>query len=116
MNPGRFRCDHRLNPNLDNRNLISGVVHVLVEGDHPWLVGLDEFDETRDARSLAVKPPRLEAIRCDEDQRSLHCDSLLVTSPATLRVIEGPKPTAVRTHGYASVLAPVPPFVSAGGG
>ena len=49
MNPGRFRCDHRLNPNLDNRNLISGVVHVLVEGDHPWLVGLDEFDETRDA-------------------------------------------------------------------
>ena len=35
--------------NLDNRNLISGVVHVLVEGDHPWLVGLDEFDETRDA-------------------------------------------------------------------
>ena len=41
--------------NLDNRNLIPGVVQVLVEGDHPWLVGLDELDETRDARSLAFQ-------------------------------------------------------------
>ena len=40
--------------NLDNRNLISGFVHVLVERDQAWLVGLDEFDETRDTRSLAV--------------------------------------------------------------
>ena len=56
--------------NLDNRNLIPGFVHVLVEGDQTRLVGLDEFDETRHACSLAVKSPRLEAIRCDEDQRS----------------------------------------------
>src|SRR5205814_10320835 len=37
-----------------------------------WLVGLDEFDETRHARALTVESPGLEAIRCDEDQRSLH--------------------------------------------
>jgi hypothetical protein len=89
--------------NLDNRNLISGFVHVLVEGDQAWLVGLDEFDETRHARSLAVKSPRLEAIRCDEDQRSLHSDSLPVTSAATIRVSERPKPGGVRTQGCASV-------------
>jgi hypothetical protein len=64
--------------NLDNRNLISGFVHVLVERDQAWLVGLDEFDETRHARSLAVKSPRREAIRCDEDQRSMHSDPLPV--------------------------------------
>ena len=85
--------------NLDNRNLVSGFVHVLVEGDQPWLVGLDEFDETRHARSLAVKSPRLEAIRGDEDQRSLRSDSLPVTSPATIRVNEGPKPR--QAQGWA---------------
>src|SRR6476661_10159429 len=35
--------------NLDNRNLVSGFAHVLVEGDQAWLAGLDEFDETRHA-------------------------------------------------------------------
>src|SRR5690349_22540500 len=71
-------CLHRggVRVNLDNRNLISGFVHVLVERDQAWLVGLDEFDETRHTRPLAVKSPRFEAIRCDEDQRSLHSASL----------------------------------------
>src|SRR5580765_7163997 len=75
--------------NLDDRNLISGFVHVLVERDQAWLVGLEKFDEARHARSLAVKSPGLEAIRCDEDQRSLHSDSLPVTLAATnLRNLE----------------------------
>lgn len=67
--------------NLDNRDLVAGFADVLVERDQAWLIGLDEFDETRHARSLAVKSPRLETIRCDEDQRSLRSDSLPRTSP-----------------------------------
>jgi hypothetical protein len=49
--------------NLNTRHLISGFVHVLVEGDQTWLVGLDEFNETRHARALAVESPGLESIR-----------------------------------------------------
>ena len=93
--------------NLDNRNLISGFVRVLVERDQAWLVGLDEFDETRNARSLAVKSPRLEAIRGDEDQRSLRSASLPVTSPATISVSEGPRPAALG-HKAGPVFGNVP--------
>src|SRR5882672_1790326 len=52
---------------LDDGYFVAGFVDILVEGDQPRLVRLDEFDETRHARSLAFELSRLQPVCRDED-------------------------------------------------
>ena len=49
--------------------LIAGVVDVFVECDQPWLVGLDELNESRYASLLSLQLPYFEPVGCDEDKR-----------------------------------------------
>jgi hypothetical protein len=44
---------------LHDRHLIAGVVDVFVECDQPWLVGLDELNESRYAPPLSLELPFL---------------------------------------------------------
>ena len=65
---------HRLGVgvNLNDRNLASLVVDVLVEGKQPWFLRLDEIDQTWDSPPLVVELSRLEPVGRDEDERAVH--------------------------------------------
>ena len=53
---------------LDNRDLGTCLVDVLVERDHPRLVRLDEVDEARHTVPLVGELPWLEPVGRDEDE------------------------------------------------